>query len=153
MVTFSTLGQMGRLGNQLFQYAALKGLGLKNNFEVKIPDPKTREWHGQVCLLDKFNIESKYFSESDIKTLKQSYQEPDFNRYDNDFFNIPDNTTITGFFQSLFYFEEFSDQIKKELTPKIYRQLKALSLTWDLLWILVLLQFVLINFDLILLRR
>tara|TARA_R110000765_G_scaffold233706_2_gene336791 strand:+ start:67 stop:924 length:858 start_codon:yes stop_codon:yes gene_type:complete len=118
MVTFYTLGQMGRLGNQLFQYAALKGLGLKNNFEVKIPDPKTREWHGQVCLLDKFNIESKYFSESDIKTLKQSYQEPDFNRYDNDFFNIPDNTTITGFFQSLFYFEEFSDQIKKELTPK-----------------------------------
>ena len=37
MITFYTLGEMGRLGNQLFQYAALKGLGLKNGFQVKIP--------------------------------------------------------------------------------------------------------------------
>ncbi len=118
MVTFYTLGQMGRLGNQLFQYAALKSLGLKNNFNVKIPNPKTRSWHGQTCLLDQFNLEVDYLTEEDIQTLKQSYQEPDFKKYDDDFFNIPDDTSITGFFQSTFYFEEFKDQIIKELTPK-----------------------------------
>lgn len=118
MVTFYTLGQMGRLGNQLFQYAALKSLALKNNFEVKIPNPQTRKWHGQTCLLDQFNLEVDYLTEEDIQTLEQSYQEPDWKTYDKNFFNIPDNTDITGFFQSLFYFEEFKDKIKKELTPK-----------------------------------
>ena len=29
MITFLQLGKHGRLGNQLFQYAALKSLGLK----------------------------------------------------------------------------------------------------------------------------
>ena len=32
MITFLQLGKYGRLGNQLFQYAALKSLGLKKNY-------------------------------------------------------------------------------------------------------------------------
>ena len=135
MVTFYTLGQMGRLGNQLFQYAALKSLALKNNFEVKIPNPQTRKWHGQTCLLDQFNLEVDYLTEEDIHTLEQSYQEPDWKTYDKNFFNIPDNTDITGFFQSLFYFEEFKDKIKKELTgitdgTKLFFALRQVWMNW-----------------------
>jgi D-alanyl-D-alanine carboxypeptidase len=32
MVTFHKLGELGRLGNQLFQYAALKGLASKTGY-------------------------------------------------------------------------------------------------------------------------
>jgi hypothetical protein len=46
------------------------------------------------------------------------YGEPNWQKYDLNFFNTPDNTTIDGYYQSLFYFEHISEQIKKELTPK-----------------------------------
>ena len=56
MITFSKLGELGRLGNQLFQYAALRGLSLKNNYEIFLPNLKIAEWHGQKCLLEEFNM-------------------------------------------------------------------------------------------------
>jgi hypothetical protein len=118
MITFHKLGELGRLGNQLFQYAALKGLGLKNGYNVKIPNPQTMSWHGQVSLLDRFNIECEYATQEDMNTLENLYEEPTWQKYDDNFFNVPDNTTFEGFFQSTFYFEHCESQIKKELTPK-----------------------------------
>ena len=73
MITFMDLGSYGRLGNQLFQYAALKSLGLKNNYEVKIPDPTSKTWHGQDCLLDQLNIDCDYVTEADLSKLKYLY--------------------------------------------------------------------------------
>jgi hypothetical protein len=116
MITFSRLGSLGRLGNQLFQYAALKSVGIKNNYEVKIPDPALREWQGQKCLLDNFNLECNYLEHGD--EIKYIYQEPDAMKFDSVVFNIPDGTDIGGFFQSTYYFKECESQIKKELTPK-----------------------------------
>jgi len=118
MITFHKLGELGRLGNQLFQYAALKSLGLRNGYDVVIPNPKTMNWHGQTCLLDQFNIEAGYLDDENIFNIQYMYSEPNWNAYDSTFFEIPDGSTIEGFFQSTFYFEEFEEQIKKELTPK-----------------------------------
>jgi len=117
MITFYQLGQLGRLGNQLFQYAALRGLSLERGYTAKIPHPDTRSWHGQSCLLESFNIEAEYYQEPELLTIKQAYNEPDYMKYDSRFYQIPDNTNLTGFFQSTFYFQGHEDQIKKELTP------------------------------------
>ena len=118
MITFSHLGGLGRLGNQLFQYAALRGLGLKNNYETKIPAPNSRLWHGQSCLLDNFNISSDYYDPASLSMIKQRYIEPNHMEYDESFFSIPDNTDLYGFFQSTLYFRDFEQQIKQELTPQ-----------------------------------
>lgn len=118
MVTFHKLGENGRLGNQLFQYAALKGLATKNGYEIKIPNPQTMSWHGQTCLLDKFNINCDYLTQEDANKLQHMYEEPNWKQYDSNFFNLPDNTTIDGYYQSTFYFEHIVEEIKKELTPK-----------------------------------
>ena len=118
MITFHKLGELGRLGNQLFQYAALKGLGIKNGYDVKIPNPQSMNWHGQTSLLDKFNIECEYATQEDMNTLQHLYEEPSWQKYDDKFFDVPDNTTLEGFFQSTFYFEHCESQIKNELSPK-----------------------------------
>jgi len=118
MITFYELGGLGRLGNQLFQYAATRALSLKNGYEIKIPNPTTRNWHGQDCLLDKFNIEAGSLQEEDLKGIEYQYNEPDYMFYDSDFTNLPDNGNLSGFFQSTYYFLGFDEQIRKELTPK-----------------------------------
>ena len=87
MITFYELGQLGRLGNQLFQYAALRSLGIERGYEVKIPNPQTRTWHGQQCLLSQFNIEAGYFSDNELRTISHSYTEPSHEVFDNNFFS------------------------------------------------------------------
>ena len=113
MITFHKLGENGRLGNQLFQYAALRALSLENNYEIKIPIPTQRDWHGQSCLLENFNIGCDFLTASDLENLQFLYNEPDHMKYDENFFKIPDNSSINGFFQSTFYFGNFANQIKK----------------------------------------
>ena len=44
MIEFDRLGKNGRFGNQMFQYAALKGIAKNNNYDFCIPSgPKTEE--------------------------------------------------------------------------------------------------------------
>ena len=117
MITFYQLGELGRLGNQLFQYAALRALSLERGYDIKIPNPANREWHGQQCLLGSLNIEAAYLTDEDIKSIKHIYQEPDYMRFDSRFYQVPDNTNLSGFFQSTHYFKGHEDQIKKELRP------------------------------------
>ena len=38
MITHNSIGYNGRLGNQMFQYAALKALSLKTKFECFLPN-------------------------------------------------------------------------------------------------------------------
>ena len=56
MITFYKLGTYGRLGNQFFQYAALKSLAIKNNYKLKILSNESTSWHGQKFLLPEFNL-------------------------------------------------------------------------------------------------
>ena len=116
MITFSKIGEYGRLGNQLFQYAAVRALALTKGFDLVIPDPKTKRWHGQDCLLKEFSIPEALFGEA--SGLPYIYFEQDALQYNPSFWEIPDGTDLYGFFQSILYFGDHADTIKKELTPK-----------------------------------
>ena len=117
MITFSELGRHGRLGNQLFQYAALKSIALENGYVCKIPNPAAMEWHGQKCLLSEFNIEASFLEPHDLSSIERNVIEPSHHYFFKDFFHIPDNSNIHGYFQSTYYFNKHKDQICKELTP------------------------------------
>ena len=117
MITFSQLGKYGRLGNQLFQYAALRSLSLQTGNQCKIPNPKQMHWHGQDCLLDSFNIEAPYLEESDYNKIKFLYKENNLNKFDKNFFYLGDGADLFGYFQSTKYFDKYKQQIIKELTP------------------------------------
>jgi hypothetical protein len=118
MITYLSLGENGRAGNVCYQYAALKALSLKNGYVLKIPNPITKTCHGQMSALQYFDIECEFLNRSEYYTIRPTYLEPDSMNYDPNFWNIPDNTNLDGYFQSTLYFKEFEKQIKKELTPK-----------------------------------
>ena len=122
MVTSIDIGENGRLGNQLFQYAAVKALALENNYDCVLRDLSKKTWHGQDCLLSNFNLECNF---SDNINYSSNYIEPSIVNFDPDFFNLSDNTNISGFFQNVKYFEKFNEQICKELTLKDSIQLEA----------------------------
>jgi len=52
MITFHELGRAGRLGNQLYQYALLKGVSVKTGHPIHLPDLSKRVWHGQQCNIE-----------------------------------------------------------------------------------------------------
>ena len=122
MLAFTRLGQCGRLGNQLYQYAALKACCLRHGYECKIPNPANASWHGQKCLLDNFNIEADYLTQEDYDGLITAVcpNEKVGGEYLPILEQVKDNSDLYGFFQNTKYFDDFRDQIIKELTPKQY---------------------------------
>ena len=121
MITFSELGNYGRLGNQLFQYAALKASALRNGYTCKVPDFNTKQWHGQKCLLTYFNIKSDTLTKNELLEIKQNiFENPSsYGSYSAILEDLSDYTNINGFFQNMKYFEKFKEEISEELTPKI----------------------------------
>ena len=70
-VTYKSIGVNGRLGNQLFQYAAIKGLAAKIKCIPVLPfGIQNRYWHGQKCLLhDLFDLDMKIKDVYSIDTV------------------------------------------------------------------------------------
>ena len=53
MLSFNKLGKSGRLGNQMFQYAALRGIAANRGFDWVVPPPGTSG-------VDEFGCENNY---------------------------------------------------------------------------------------------
>ena len=117
MITFTQLGKYGRLGNQLFQYAALRGIALEKNLEAKIPDFNNSHWHGQKCVLDNFNLSLKKYTQEDVNKLKYRYTERNPEGFD-DISIIKDNTDLFGFFSNTNYFEKYKKEIINDFSIK-----------------------------------
>lgn len=117
-VTFSQLGEHGRLGNQLWQYAFLRTFKeLRTDVDVFIPKLNTKTWHGQQCLLNCFNIQLPQTSEK-----LQSYNvffEKDPQIYNPDVWHIQGDTDFIGFFQNTNYFKGYEELIRREFALKL----------------------------------
>ncbi len=112
MIGFNALGQLGRLGNQMFQYASLKGIAANHGYNICIPFSKNKnEWSDHQL--------TRAFKMSTLNQL--NYQYIDFNRptviesgfsFDKKLFDeCPDWVTIQGFFQSEKYFKHVRDEL------------------------------------------
>lgn len=115
MIGFNHLGKNGRLGNQMFQYAALRGIAAYHNYEFCIPDSNFRDPWQEHQLFEAFelvNLKHKKFLPGNY------HQEPHFHYSQEYVEQCPDNVNIYGYFQTEKYFKNIEESIKEDFKFK-----------------------------------
>jgi hypothetical protein len=120
VIGYNRLGINGRLANQMFQYASLRGIASKHGYEWCIP-PRDIETHhmAEYLLMDGFEL--PHLKQKNIGYIPQewkTYDEPSHDFDVNLFENCPDNINIDGYRQSPKYFSHIENEIREDFTFK-----------------------------------
>lgn len=115
MIANNHLCNLGRLGNQMFQYASLRGLAAKHGYEYCLP-PK--EYLGTLdpnCAVSDCTIFDCFkLPEAPRLILSANALEEKSFEFDENLWNsCPDNVTLFGYFQSEKYFKSVEEEIRK----------------------------------------
>ncbi len=151
MISFDYLASPGQLGNQMFKFAALRGISYSNNQDYMMPPShlllNNRTFFKIARKLKIIDNKShvnhllfKYFKMSSVKrnnigyaNFKNNIKEENF-EYDEKFFNLKnENIDINGYFQSYRYFEAIKEEIKLDFRFKdtISRKSKKIRNKFD----------------------
>ena len=134
MIGYDRLGTNGRFGNQLFQYAALRGIAAHHGYEFCIPpdDHHTYANYGMhhpfklphlkhQGFVNKNNSPQAMYSYESLKQLNASTKNVKESVYylDKDLFNnFEDDTNLDGFCQTEKYFKHIEDEIREDFAFK-----------------------------------
>ncbi len=129
MIGFNVLGQLGRLGNQMFQLASLRGIAANNGYNYALPPSRNKnEWVDHQLFipftLEGVNPLNVQFIEHDRPTVEEDtfyFNEKLFN-------DCPDWVTLQGYFQSQKYFLNIEDTIRSMFTfrPEVLDPCKSM---------------------------
>ena len=117
MLAFNELGNMGRLGNQMFQYAALRGIAAAKGYDWCIPP------YG-VKRIDNYSLANCFVMDS-VRSTNQYILDRGFApvvmekhfHFDKELLELcPNDVSIHGFFQTEKYFQHIKDQIRSDFT-------------------------------------
>ena len=117
MIGFNYLGQHGRLANQMFQYASLRGIAASKGYDFCIPKTDYGDKWKDNKLFDVFEMKSVKnieFIPADFYPEKQFHYDPEYVD------NCPDNVNLHGYYQSEKYFKHIEDSIREDFTFKNY---------------------------------
>ena len=121
MIGFNALGRMGRLANQMFQYASLKGIARNTGVDFCIPyyEQAVDDGIGNMLrseLFDSFDLQVN------IGLLNRGHApvvNERFFHFDEELFRMcPDHVSLQGYFQTEKYFKHIEDEIRNDFTFK-----------------------------------
>lgn len=124
MITFPNIGYLGRLGNQMFQFASTVGIAKKLGYEARFPAENCFLWKPfgppspliggneniKCDLLEVFNIPEEYFIDKKDLKIEYLYEEPRF-EFCPEALSLPNNCGINGYFQTEKYFSNYRNDI------------------------------------------
>ena len=115
MIGFNHLGRHGRLGNQMFQYAGLRGIAAKHGYEFCIPPSDFKDEWTDHQLFEAFKLTGL----TNIAVCPGPYvQEAHFKFDQNLFDNMPDGHNVFAYLQSEKYFKHIEDEIREDFQFK-----------------------------------
>jgi len=136
MIGYDRLGTNGRFGNQLFQYAALRGIAAHHGYDWCIP-PDSHETfanYGMHHPLKMKHLQEKnlgfvnsnvapqaMFSFDSLKQLNpgtKNVTESCYNFDENLFNNFEDNCNLDGYLQTERYFKHIENELREDLEFK-----------------------------------
>ena len=119
MLGFNHMGRLGQLGNQMFQYASLKGIAANRGYEYMIPihAETVVDALGNHLRTELFNPFSMKVNTGFMQSEKY-VQEPHYEFSEELFNNCPDDVSLWGFFQTEKYFKHIEDDLREDFTFK-----------------------------------
>ena len=132
MIGFNYLGKLGQLGNQMFQYASLRGIAANRGCRFAIPyhDEIFDDGLGNKLRIELFNpfVMSNVTQSNigmiggdnphDASVIDSTRTEGEFKFNEILFNTCPDNVTLHGYFQSEKYFKHIEHEIRQDFTFK-----------------------------------
>ena len=116
MIGYNKLGSNGRLGNQMFQYAALRGIAAKRGYNWCIP-PDTYDHKDNYGLFETFEMTN--VKESNIGFVSGDFIQENNHCFIPEFFDeCPDNVSLDGYYQTEKYFTHIEKEIHDDFTFK-----------------------------------
>ena len=117
MIGFNVLGKLGRLGNQMVQVAALRGIAANRGYNYAIPPTKNKDEWNDHQLFNPFTLQN--ISPLNVQFIdfdRPTIQEEIFSFNEKLFNECPDWVTLQGYFQSEKYFKNIEDTIREMFT-------------------------------------
>ena len=121
MIGMNILGRNGRLGNQMFQYAALVGISKNMGYNYCIPDHSNAVSFGsansthhqlQQCFaMENLGNRFGYIDGGEVELNQYEFCEELFDE-------CPDNVTLKGYFETEKYFKNVEKEIRKDFSFK-----------------------------------
>ena len=115
-IGYNRLGSNGRLGNQMFQYAGLRGVADNRGFDWVIPRPESYgdSNYGLFDCFEMSNVKEENFGMINGQNVATGQF-----HFNQDFFDrCPDNVNLHDYFQSQKYFSNIENQLREDFTFK-----------------------------------
>lgn len=116
--SFNRLGNLGHLGNQMFQYAFIRSLSIKHNRNFIIPPKEVFGKHFYLqlrsCIDDCFELNCER-DLGNFPTLQEGHFHFDSEIYENP---SSENVDLFGYFQTEKYFKDVEKEIRKDFVFK-----------------------------------
>ena len=117
MISFNNIGNLGRLANQMFQYASLKGIARNRGYDFTIPPQELFGQNDELVRNSPLNIYTVFenISKNNIQVVRNPMLQERTHEFDEELFrSCPDNVDLFGYYQSPKYFEHIKDEIKND---------------------------------------